>query len=1000
MKCRLSPARWLPALLLMSCFGEAGALPFAYITNSNDNTVSVIDAADNIIAATISVGDFPYGVVVNSAGTAVYVTNVGPPFTSTLSVIDPSLNAETAEVSVGFAPQGVAVSPDGTRVFVTAAYGSGSSKPAGPGKVLVMDAASQVVIASIDVGKEPQGIAVSPDGHSLYVANHDQPLGTVAVIDIAAAQVIKNVTVGRDPQGLAVTPDGEWVYVANGCAGVEVCTSDQGAVIAPGSVSVIDTTTLQVVATIAANLAPFGVAVTPDGAQVLVTNTASDDVWIIDTSTNGVLGTVALDEGSSPRGIAITRDGMTAYVANNGTDSVSIVDVDAQDVITSIPVGSGPIALGNFIGPACLSNADCDDGNPCTDDRCDFQLGCVRTYNSAPCDDGNGCTASDSCQDGVCVGSGALADGTSCDDGNACTGNDACHGGTCVGQAVDDGSPCDDADACTTSDACQGGVCVGGPPPNCDDGNDCTVDSCDPATGCVHELPGDVVGAGSVSLVFASQPIPQPYSGTITFNDTAYNFNCQAVNLARTVGTQTITGTVLSIDGTTGTGTSVFHTESSPPDLLSDDGSATFMCPSAVPSGSCTGPASFVGTLSNVTGSAALPGNLTYTFDGFVGHPDIGTYVGKFALNAFAPVDTPEGGQVVVSSDTTFFNPAIAGTPGLGSPVVPIKTHLRYSRVLKRGKTLVTAASNAAHTVPQDMWDMPPDVKTNYLTTNYAIESGGFRGTILKPSTTAQVNNPITVCSNYEDADDDGVLDGTSMSVSRLRLMRSQNKTFVDVTSRLDVAAHLVCAQVNSLATFATAVYTGELGYVPPDPGSLSCENRVAAKVKALAKSLTACRTRAVKQALKGKPFDEGGCESAAEARYNNAIARFIATCPACLQNKVALIRDQVESSVDHAKGNIYCAANATDCENAVAKKLSSLTSTLTACRKRATTKGFYGSYYDQQKCESAAKSAYSEAVSRFIGGCPPCLQANQSLIMNAAVSSLDNLMGEVYCAQ
>ncbi len=54
------------------------------------------------------------------------------------------------------------------------------------------------------------------------------------------------------------------------------------------------------------------------------------------------------------------------------------------------------------------------------------------------------------------------------------------------------GTPCDDGDACTTNDSCNQGTasCLGGPPPNCDDGNVCTGDSCDSGSGCVH-LPLD-----------------------------------------------------------------------------------------------------------------------------------------------------------------------------------------------------------------------------------------------------------------------------------------------------------------------------------------------------------------------------------------------------------------------------------------------------------------------------------------------------------------------------
>src|SRR5262245_49586988 len=64
---------------------------------------------------------------------------------------------------------------------------------------------------------------------------------------------------------------------------------------------------------------------------------------------------------------------------------------------------------------ACESVADCDDGNPCTDDLCDADLGCVYAEVSNPCDDGNPCSTGDVCQNGTCIG-GAVATGcTSCE---------------------------------------------------------------------------------------------------------------------------------------------------------------------------------------------------------------------------------------------------------------------------------------------------------------------------------------------------------------------------------------------------------------------------------------------------------------------------------------------------------------------------------------------------------------------------------------------------------
>ncbi len=82
---------------------------------------------------------------------------------------------------------------------------------------------------------------------------------------------------------------------------------------------------------------------------------------------------------------------------------------------------------------------------------------------------------------GECAGA---PDGTACDDGNSCTGDGKCLGGVC-----ENGIPI----VCTPSDLCHGaGVCdpatglCSNPPLACDDGNACTIDSCDPGTGCVH----------------------------------------------------------------------------------------------------------------------------------------------------------------------------------------------------------------------------------------------------------------------------------------------------------------------------------------------------------------------------------------------------------------------------------------------------------------------------------------------------------------------------------
>jgi hypothetical protein len=39
---------------------------------------------------------------------------------------------------------------------------------------------------------------------------------------------------------------------------------------------------------------------------------------------------------------------------------------------------------------------------------------------------------------------------------------------------------------CNGAETCQAGSCTAGTPLNCNDGNACTTDSCDPLAGCLH----------------------------------------------------------------------------------------------------------------------------------------------------------------------------------------------------------------------------------------------------------------------------------------------------------------------------------------------------------------------------------------------------------------------------------------------------------------------------------------------------------------------------------
>ncbi len=153
---------------------------------------------------------------------------------------------------------------------------------------------------------------------------------------------------------------------------------------------------------------------------------------------------------------------------------------------------------------ACQVDKDCNDGNACTVDHCDADLGCSNTASTDPCEDGNPCTINDHCVQlsckggpakvcddhdpctsdscGVSVGCTYVKSKTACNDGDPCT-IDTCDASGCA-HAVTTGA-CDDGDACTLDDTCASGTCKGAPT-GCDDANPCTVDACDATSGCTH----------------------------------------------------------------------------------------------------------------------------------------------------------------------------------------------------------------------------------------------------------------------------------------------------------------------------------------------------------------------------------------------------------------------------------------------------------------------------------------------------------------------------------
>jgi len=155
------------------------------------------------------------------------------------------------------------------------------------------------------------------------------PLGLenrVMVVDLETNATVAFVGVGADPAGIAISPFGNRVYVTN--------ANDS-------TVSVIDATNNTVLRTLTVGSSPFGIAVNSQGTKVAVANFGGN-VSVIDTN-SGAVSTVTA--GASPVGVVFAPGGSRLYVSNLNDNSVTVIDANTFVPIDSIAVSSNPYSM-------------------------------------------------------------------------------------------------------------------------------------------------------------------------------------------------------------------------------------------------------------------------------------------------------------------------------------------------------------------------------------------------------------------------------------------------------------------------------------------------------------------------------------------------------------------------------------------------------------------------------------------------------------------------------
>jgi YVTN family beta-propeller protein len=165
----------------------------------------------------------------------------------------------------------------------------------------------------------------------IYVANESS--NNVTVIDATTLAVVATIDARNySTHDLSLTRDGRRLFVTN---------------LASGRVSVIDTQSLEVIASIFTGFRSHVVTLTNDNRHAWVANIGEDMISIVDVETFRILGTIPTGKG--PTGLTFSRDGRFAYVSNQGDRTVQVIDTGSHTVIKTIPVGSNPHFL--VLGP-------------------------------------------------------------------------------------------------------------------------------------------------------------------------------------------------------------------------------------------------------------------------------------------------------------------------------------------------------------------------------------------------------------------------------------------------------------------------------------------------------------------------------------------------------------------------------------------------------------------------------------------------------------------------
>jgi YVTN family beta-propeller protein len=186
-----------------------------------------------------------------------------------------------------------------------------------------------------DGTRYPAGIAISPDGRTLYAAEN---LGdSLAVIDLAQRRVVQRLGTERYPYGVAVARDGTVYASAWGGWTVSVFTPGANGMLGEG-------------ARVRVGRHPSALALNSSGSRLFVASGSTDKIIVLDTKNRNVVTTLndaspaGTGEGSTPNALALSPSGTRLFVAEADNNAIAVFDLSARTAGSIGATGSDALA--------------------------------------------------------------------------------------------------------------------------------------------------------------------------------------------------------------------------------------------------------------------------------------------------------------------------------------------------------------------------------------------------------------------------------------------------------------------------------------------------------------------------------------------------------------------------------------------------------------------------------------------------------------------------------